>query len=415
MALVLSKGGLKASSGFFGGLCKVAKGSQVTQVAFITGKKLRENRPPRPPPFDYRNKNYGQWHVWTDPMEKRFDDNSKVIVVDGLPAAGKFEFCKKLADELEMCHYPAVTFDDLHVDPHDFDYRTLNSKLPIDCQYVDINTFLRDPKGFNSTSVQVHQYLLRCMTYIDALAHVLNTGEGVVLERSPWSDRVFAKAMETCGYIPRRCMDYYQSCNAISLYRLLRPHVCIYLDVPVETVKARIEKRCRPGEHDSPALTMQYLKELDRIYKEMVLPDVSKHAHLLVYDWENEGYMDDVVDDIEVLECDPENILDHGEKLQDWHFATVDQIRAARTSFTNHKYQLLQGAIPCRWDVPEMLRSPQSSFKHYLTLEELYEDEPGKRFSHGFDPTKDEGVLWKSKDRYEDSARPSRRFPLRRT
>lgn len=391
------------SSGFLSGLCKASqKGHEVTQVAFISGKKLRENRPPRPPPFDYKNKLYRPWHVWTDPMEKRFDENTRVIVVDGLPTVGKAKFCKQLAEELEMYHVPAMTFDHLYVDAHGFDYRSLNPKLPIDAQYVDLNNFLKDPKGRNSIVVQLHQYGLRYLTYIDALAHVLNTGQGVVVERSPWSDHVFAKAMATCGYISKSCLDYYQSCNSISLHRILRPHVCIYLDVPVDTVKARIEKRCRPFEKDSPAMTTEFLNEIERVYKELALPDISKHAHLLVYDWENEGIIDDVVDDIEALDCDPDALKFYGDKLLDWRFTTPDEVRGARTTYTNHKYQLIAGCFTKRWDVPEVLRSGQSSAKLQEVLEELYEDDPGKQYGRGFDPTRDKGVLWKIKETADD-------------
>lgn len=41
------------------------------------------------------------------------------------------------------------------------------------------------------------------MQYVDALAHLLNTGQGVVLERSPYSDTVFMDAMATKGYVQK--------------------------------------------------------------------------------------------------------------------------------------------------------------------------------------------------------------------
>jgi len=42
---------------------------------------------------------------------------------------------------------------------------------------------------------------LKFEQYVDALAHVLNTGEGVVLERSVYSDPAFVEAMHRCGYM----------------------------------------------------------------------------------------------------------------------------------------------------------------------------------------------------------------------
>jgi NADH dehydrogenase (ubiquinone) 1 alpha subcomplex subunit 10 len=42
-------------------------------------------------------------------------------------------------------------------------------------------------------------YYLKYMQYVDALAHLLNTGQGVVLERSVYSDSVFADTMFSFG------------------------------------------------------------------------------------------------------------------------------------------------------------------------------------------------------------------------
>ena len=38
---------------------------------------------------------------------------------------------------------------------------------------------------------------------MDALAHVFNTGQGVVMDRSPYSDFVFIEAMFKCGYVDK--------------------------------------------------------------------------------------------------------------------------------------------------------------------------------------------------------------------
>lgn len=43
----------------------------------------------------------------------------------------------------------------------------------------------------------------RFSQYIDALAHVFSTGQGVVLDRSPYSDFVFVEAMFKHGYLSK--------------------------------------------------------------------------------------------------------------------------------------------------------------------------------------------------------------------
>lgn len=75
------------------------------------------------------------------------------------------------------------------------------------------------------------------MQYVDALAHVLSTGQGVVLDRSCFSDFVFVEAMQKSDYISRAARSVYYDIRKNTITELLKPHLVIYLDVPVETVK----------------------------------------------------------------------------------------------------------------------------------------------------------------------------------
>lgn len=78
---------------------------------------------------------------------------------------------------------------------------------------------------------------LRYEQYVDALAHVLSTGQGVVLDRSCFSDFVFVEAMQKSDYISRAARSVYYDIRKNTIPELLKPHLVIYLDVPVETVK----------------------------------------------------------------------------------------------------------------------------------------------------------------------------------
>lgn len=72
---------------------------------------MRDNRKlDRPAPYDYKNKDYGFISAIFDKTTKRFDENSKLIVIEGPIAAGKSKFAKELADELEMLYMPAVIY-----------------------------------------------------------------------------------------------------------------------------------------------------------------------------------------------------------------------------------------------------------------------------------------------------------------
>ncbi|XP_034933991.1 NADH dehydrogenase [ubiquinone] 1 alpha subcomplex subunit 10, mitochondrial [Chelonus insularis] len=379
----------------FNGLLKLLKPCTVnkTQQAFITGKAARTDRPPRPPPFDYKNKAYKYWNVLTDPMFERFDDNSKIVVIDGLPATGKDKFAKKLAEELEMHYMPPPRFSDLLVDEYGFDYRTLNSQLPVDAQFFDEKTFLENPTGRNSTAIQVNFFSLRYHQYLIALTHLLSTGEGVVIQRCPWSDMVFMHAMKDCGYVPQRGYDYYKSCLEYGLHRILRPHLVIYLDIPASIVKERIKQRGLPHEVNSKALTIEYLSNIERYYKDNYLPTISNHAHTLVYDWTNEGDMIFIVDDIEQLQF--ENYPRENPKMGDWKFDTRDDQRAARGFYANDRLELLNNLQVPRFDVPEMLITGQDVEKRKNLIGKLQDQGVIAEYEKGFNYDRDEGVLWR--------------------
>ena len=73
------------------------------QVRGITSKAMRHRNPSvKPEPFPYKEVKYNFWRALLDNTCARFDENSKLIVVDGPPAAGKGALAKLLAEELDM-------------------------------------------------------------------------------------------------------------------------------------------------------------------------------------------------------------------------------------------------------------------------------------------------------------------------
>jgi len=68
--------------------------------------------------------------------------------------------------------------------------------------------------------------------------------------------------------------SYYYRMKNNALFLLWRPHLVIYLDVPVEEVRSRIEARNRPNEKDSPATSIAYLQSLDKAYKQEFLKNM---------------------------------------------------------------------------------------------------------------------------------------------
>lgn len=215
-------------------------GCTVVQNRNITGKTFRESLPPRPPkpkPFDYVNKDYTWLRSLFDRTTHRFDENSKVIVVEGPVASGKTQFAAALAAELNMKHFPEANMDIHYIRPNGCNLRMFDDKVPEDTRTFDHVNFNLTPNHRLAGNFQIMMYSARYSQYIDALAHLFNTGQGVVLERSPYSDFVFLEAMVSQKYISRGVRSVYYELRGNTIEELLRPHLVIYLDMPANKVR----------------------------------------------------------------------------------------------------------------------------------------------------------------------------------
>lgn len=228
-------------------LLKVIGPSQTGKIAAcvfiqnrrISGRALRSSLPPgpkKPEPFDYVNKNYTWLRSIFDRTTHRFDENTKVIVVEGPVAAGKSQFACRLADDLGMMYFPEANMDLHYIRPNGIDLRSFDHQIPEDTRTFDHANFCMNPKHRLAGNFQLMMYTARYSQYIDALAHLMNTGQGVVLERSPYSDFVFLEAMFSQNYISKGVRSVYYEIRANTIEELMRPHLVIYLDLPVKKV-----------------------------------------------------------------------------------------------------------------------------------------------------------------------------------
>ena len=284
--------------------------------AFITSKANMVNAGyQRPAPFPYKEKKYNWYYQTFDRTVDRFDDNTKVLVVDGPIAAGKSTFAKELAQELDMLYVPEPDFDTAYVTHAGYDLRQLNSKLPPEAHYLDVKGFSLNPTHPNAGIMQINMCRLRFISYIDAVAHLLHTGQGVVLDRSVYSDFVFMETMVEAGYMSKNLRSYYyEALEGIKL-QLKQPHLIIYLDVPVDIVQKRIKERNREWEVNSPALSEKYLSTIEKYYKKNFLRDMSVKSEIMVYDWSNFGDVEVVVEDIERIDF---TLNPYEKKFEDW-------------------------------------------------------------------------------------------------
>ncbi|NXY89271.1 NDUAA dehydrogenase, partial [Alcedo cyanopectus] len=229
---------------------------------------------------------------------KKFTEHSKIITVDGNLSSGKGKLAKQIAEKLGMKYLPEA---DIHyLNRVTGDGTLLPEKFNGFC---NLERFYTDPKCPDGHSYRMQAWIFgnRVLQYADALEHLLATGQGVVMERSPYSDFVFLDAMFKEGYIHKRCLDHYKEIKDISICEFLPPHLVIYIDVPVPEVQKRIQEKGEPYEKKVPT---SYLQNIEDAYKKTFLPEISETCEILQYTSTEAEDVEKVVEDIEYLKFD---------------------------------------------------------------------------------------------------------------
>jgi len=357
----------------------------------IVSKSLRDPDYKRPAPYPYETTNYNIIRAMFDDVTPRMDENSKIIVVDGPPTGNKTEFAKKVAEELDMLHIPNVNLDEYYVTSHGFDMRKLNDKMPLSCRSFDIHEFLQNPNHRNVANMQFLLYFLRLKNYIKATAHLLNTGQGVVMNRSIYSDYVFVDTMVKHGFLSPEARRYYYQSRGEAMFEFMRPHLVIYLDIPVDTIIANLKQRNRPYEQGSKFYSPQVLKTLEENYKRDYLRTMSTHAEVLIYDWSEEGDAEVVVEDI--CRVDLDRYTHYDTQMADWRFTDEWDWKHKRLLFSNrtHVEEMLNWADMPGQYVKEMIVSPYDR----LTYEEVMDKTPETQYAEGYNKNMGDNYLFK--------------------
>uniref|UniRef100_A0A914GW22 Probable NADH dehydrogenase [ubiquinone] iron-sulfur protein 7, mitochondrial n=1 Tax=Globodera rostochiensis TaxID=31243 RepID=A0A914GW22_GLORO len=274
--------------------------------------KLPDNYPE---PWPYKEKGYNQFMHHIEGTKKRFHVNSKLIVIESNIGVGRSAIAAELADELGFYHMPSFKMDDILIDRYNNDMRDYYHLFPKRFRFPDTNMFYRNPADDQSAVMQDRFYDCRWEQYQNALAHILNTGQGVVLERCVHADFVFANAMREKDWISQPYYNYYMFKRKQSLhFNHFFPHVVIYLDCPPEKCLENIRKRGNVDEIN--AVDLQYLVTIQNSYKDF-LKDMRQHCFMLTYNWETPGEMDFLLEDIKQLNLDFYE-WHNGDELYEW-------------------------------------------------------------------------------------------------
>lgn len=259
----------------------------------------------------------------------KFDENTKIIQVEGNVSAGKEDFAKKLAQELGMAYFPQPDLNDYYINRHGFDYMALNQLLPERLRYCDWEMFHENPSRHSLIHMQHFLFRLRVFDYYKALRHLFNTGQGVVLTRTCFTERAIVEAMHNVGWLPKgylrgdgvRFYDWrhrYLFMRNMCLAPVYKPHLTIFLDTPVDTCLKRIKEDPDPMMSKSNANVKEFLEEVETAFKNIVLPKQDFNMHVMMIDYpeyKTVYEINDIIDDIESLdfEFDP-----HDYRFGDW-------------------------------------------------------------------------------------------------
>ncbi|KNC56324.1 deoxyguanosine kinase [Thecamonas trahens ATCC 50062] len=146
--------------------------------------------------------------------------------------------------------------------------------------------FYKDPLKWG-LKMQLWLVRQRFYTYIAALNLMAASGQGVILDRSVFSDKVFADKCREDGFISEEGYAYYMALRARMLEALPVPHVTLYLDVdPKECHRRILHERCRECESGIP---LDYLAGLHKWYGQFLTDMEAAGSVVVTQNWNTFG------------------------------------------------------------------------------------------------------------------------------
>jgi len=374
------------------GLCALTGSAKLLAVPNTNTKvssaniysKTSGNIEPRLRPWPYKELGFGYLMSLIDGTTKRFNDNSKVIVVEGPPGLEKSKFAKELADELDMRYVPGASMEDYYVNPYGYDLRDLDYLMTYEKnKSFDEKVFAKNPMATDGGLDRMIHHLanIRLSKYVDLLAHLFNTGEGIVTEKSPYSEYVFMEAAYRQGWIDRTTRIYLNKIRAMTLPMLMKPNLIIYLDAPVDVVQSKIRARAKtthPWEENSPVYeNTAYLTSLyEDLMKKEYIAKAAINSRVLMYDWSEGGDTEVVVEDIERLNMD---YFDKYDKQQaDWRLHKEENYAKQRIIYTN-RGKVLINFWADYWDCDKLMYEPHEMDELQWNIHKL----PGNTYDNG--------------------------------
>lgn len=324
-------------------------------------------------PYDYKNKKYGLMGQMFDSTLNRMGDNSLIITVDGNFGSGKTEFAKKLAKEIDFVYAREPDLEThLYSQPNGANTRDIinnvvgdNTRFRID----SLEEWHRNPSFKTTIALQHNFYNIKWMQMRTALLHLLSTGQGVVIERSVFSDQVIGQSLYDNNFLSDEAYRFYlRDLIPNTIAELWRPHVMIYLDKPPEDCLKTIKEKGKPFEKESKVYNLEFLKSMERNYKRNFLPDMRNELHLLEYN-ARDAKTERAVEDLETLDYEDQA------KFNDWRIRRETTINTYRRILSDYNNCVALLRAPNSYvDVPEYLLYGEDLAKlgDKLSMDERY-------------------------------------------
>ena len=161
-----------------------------------------------------------------------------------------------------------------------------------------LEKFYADPPSY-ALKMQLWLLRQRYHIYLDALRYVTSTGNFAILDRSVYSDWVFAEKNRIDKNISPEGYRYYMELRHHLLQDLPLPHFTIFLDVSPQTCYDRIHQlRQRNCESSIP---LEYLEGLDDCYRRLLGELQGKGSQVLSFDWNNFGSPEMIAKGLNIL------------------------------------------------------------------------------------------------------------------
>ena len=197
------------------------------------------DRSDKPAPFPYVDKHYNSLVGLYDRTTPRLDQNSKLICVEGAHAIGKTELAKELAETFDMKYVGPPNMDEILINHYGEDMRDYEHLFPDFFKSLDDKDFFKNPLGKPLGAMDRFLYrtfFLKFLHQLDAIRHILNTGQGVVLEKCAQADYCYFNAAYNAGWVQPEMREMYYMIMDNSLHEVFRPNLIVYLDAPVDVV-----------------------------------------------------------------------------------------------------------------------------------------------------------------------------------